>query len=241
MTDKCFHLPTRECYGRSMGAEGFEQATFSGTELACRRGGRTVFATLGFSVPSGVALVLRGANGSGKSTLLRLMAGLAGATAGAMQWNGAAIAEDPEAHGARLRYVGHLDAIKPAMTLRETLSFASGLWGDPRAARADDALGAFGLAPLADMPARVLSAGQRHRLALARLLLVPAPLWLLDEPSNALDDAGIAALTAVIADHRARGGMVVIAAHGAAPVDRAETLDMSGFAAAVPPDWGDAA
>ena len=224
-----------------MGAEGFEQATFSGTGLACRRGGRTVFATLGFSLAGGAALVLRGANGSGKSTLLRLMAGLASPSAGAVAWNGAAVADDPEAHGARLRYVGHLDATKPALTLRENLSFAAGLWGDRRATRTKAALDAFGLAPLGDMPARVLSAGQRHRLALARLLLVPAPLWLLDEPSNALDDAGVAALSAVIADHRAHGGMVVIAAHGPAPVERAETLDMSGFAAAIPPDWSDAA
>ncbi len=224
-----------------MTTEGFEQATFSGAGLACRRGGRTVFATLGFSVSNGAGLVLRGANGSGKSTLLRLMAGLAVASAGALQWNGTPVAEDPEAHGTRLRYVGHLDAMKPAMSLRENLAFAAGMWGDARATRTDVALNAFGLGKLGDMPARVLSAGQRHRLALARLLMVPAPLWLLDEPSNALDDAGIAALTSVIADHRARGGMVIVAAHGAAPIDRAETLDISGFAAAVSPDWSDAA
>src|SRR5438270_526396 len=120
-----------------MGAEGFEQATFSGSGLACRRGGRTVFATLGFSVASGAALVLRGANGSGKSTLLRLMAGLAHPSAGTMAWNGGVVAEDPEAHGARLRYVGHLDATKAAMTLRENLAFAAKLWGDPQAARVD--------------------------------------------------------------------------------------------------------
>ncbi len=222
-----------------MSAEGFEQATFSGTGLACRRGGRTVFAGLAFGIASGEALVLRGANGSGKTTLLRLMAGLSPATAGTLAWNGAPTAEDPEAHGTRTRFAGHLDGLKPALTALENLSFSARLWGDATAAKADQALAAFGLGNLADLPVRVFSAGQRHRLALARLLVVPAPLWLLDEPGNALDDAALAALAAAIADHRRRGGMVVLAAHGAAPVTDAQTLDVRTFAAAIPPHWSD--
>ena len=224
-----------------MNAEGFEHATFSGTGLACRRGGRTVFAGLAFSLSSGEALVLRGANGSGKTTLLRLMAGLSVATDGTLAWNGAPTTDDPEAHGTRARFAGHLDGLKPAMSAAENLAFAARLWGDPQAGRVDRALAAFGLGPLADLPVRVFSAGQRHRLALARLLVVPAPLWLLDEPGNALDDAALAALAAAIAEHRRLGGMVVLAAHGAAPVTDAQSLDVRAFAAAIPPHWSDAA
>ncbi len=223
-----------------MSAEGFEQAAFSGTGLACRRGGRTVFADLAFRLESGTALVLRGANGSGKTTLL-LMAGLSVPTAGMLAWNGAEALDDPDAHGARTRFVGHLDGLKPSMTATENLAFAAQLWGDRTAARVGAALEAFGLGRLAELPVRVLSAGQRHRLALARLLVVPAPLWLLDEPGNALDDDSLRALARVVADHRARGGMIVVAAHGAAPVNDGTTLDVSTFAAAIPPHWSDAA
>ena len=224
-----------------MGAEGFEQATFSGTGLACRRGGRTVFADLAFSLGNGGALVLRGANGSGKTTLLRLMAGLSVPTAGQLAWNGTDAFDDPDAHGARTRFVGHLDGLKPSMTAAENLAFAAQLWGDGTAARVGAALDAFGLGRLAELPVRVLSAGQRHRLALARLMAVPAPLWLLDEPGNALDDDSQRALARVIADHRARGGMIVVAAHGAAPMQDGSTLDVSSFAATIPPHWSDAA
>ncbi len=224
-----------------MGAEGFEQAAFSGTGLACRRGGRTVFAELAFRLESGGALVLRGANGSGKTTLLRLMAGLSVPTAGQLAWNGADALDDPDAHGARTRFVGHLDGLKPSMTATENLAFAAQLWGDATAARVGAALDAFGLGRLAELPVRVLSAGQRHRLALARLLVVPAPLWLLDEPGNALDDDSLHALARVVAEHRNRGGMIVVAAHGAAPVTDGATLDVTRFAAVIPPHWSDAA
>lgn len=222
-----------------MSAEGFEQARFSGTGLACRRGGRCVFAGLDFAVASGEALVLRGPNGSGKTTLLRLMAGLAAVSAGAMQWNGAAVHEDPEAHGSRLRFVGHLDAVKPAFTVAENLAFWAALWG----ARTNvlHALQAFDLARLATFPARHLSAGQRHRLALARLLVVPAPLWLLDEPSNALDEASLQALAKAIAAHRARGGMAIVASHGPAPMENARDLDLAQFTPTDAAHWSDAA
>ena len=196
-----------------------------------------VFAGLGFTIPTGGALVLRGPNGSGKTTLLRLMAGLARPTAGRLLWSGAAL-EDPEAHGRHLRFIGHLDAIKPAFTVRENLAFWVAFWG-----RDDGLIGrameAFGLAALADFPARLLSAGQRHRLALARLVASPAPLWLLDEPANALDDRSLGALTDTIAAHRARGGMVVLASHGADLASGGATLALDKFAPTDAAQWTD--
>lgn len=209
-------------------SDTFETATFSGENLACRRGGRTVFAGLGFSVPPGGAIVLRGPNGSGKTTLLRLMAGLARPIAGTLKWSGTVL-EDPEAHGKHLRFIGHLDAIKPAFTVRENLAFWAAFWGTADASLVAKAMDAFALGALADFPARLLSAGQRHRLALARLIASPAPLWLLDEPANALDDRSTIALTQTIADHRARGGMVVLASHGADFVTGGVTLALDKF------------
>ncbi len=209
-------------------SDTFETATFSGENLACRRGGRTVFAGLSFNVPTGAAVVLRGPNGSGKTTLLRLMAGLARPVAGKLLWSGAPI-DDPESHGAHLRFITHLDAIKPAFTVRENLAFWAAFWGNADASRVTGAMETFGLGALADFPARLLSAGQRHRLALARLIASPAPLWLLDEPANALDDRSTKALTTAIADHRARGGMVILASHGADLVDGGTTLSLDAF------------
>lgn len=205
--------------------------TFSGRELACIRGGRGVFARLAFQVAAGGALVLTGPNGSGKSSLLRLLAGLLRPVAGTLAWDGATVSDDPEAHRARLHYVGHADAIKPALTAAENLGF----WvryrnaGGDAAARTRTALSAFGIGELADVPGRYLSAGQKRRLALARVLSAPAPLWLLDEPKTALDADAAARLDAVIAGHRASGGMVVVAMHGGRLPDGADTLDLSDF------------
>lgn len=219
-------------------SENFETAAFSGENLACRRGGRTVFAGLSFSVASGGALVLRGPNGSGKTTLLRLMAGLSRPAQGRLLWSGKPL-EDPETHGAALRFIGHLDAIKPAFTVRENLAFWAAFWGTADETLIQRALEIFGLAVLADFPARLLSAGQRHRLALARLVASPAPLWLLDEPANALDDRSIAALTAAIADHRARGGMVILTSHGADIVTGGVTLALNHFTPSAAMQWAD--
>jgi heme exporter protein A len=204
-------------------------AQFSGADLACRRGGRLVFSGLRFEVRPGAALVLRGANGSGKTTLLRLMAGLIRPTRGQLLWDDQPIA-DFEAHGARLRFIGHLDAVKPALTVAENLAFWRSLWGGAGVAL-DDALEALDLAHLAGFPARLLSAGQRHRLALSRLLAAPAPLWLLDEPGNALDERSLGLLASVIARHRAGGGMVIAASHGAAPLADYAELDVGAFGA----------
>lgn len=200
-------------------------SVFSGRALACRRGGRTVFTGLSFDLVGGGALVLRGPNGSGKTTLLRLMAGLARPIQGSLTWAGQVI---DDGHGRRVRFVGHQDAIKPAMSLHENLAFWSDLVGG-RATDIDRALKVFDLSRLSHLPARLLSAGQRHRLALARILLGDAKIWLLDEPANTLDEPSLCALKDAIAAHRTGGGMVVIASHGDGLAGEATTLSVSDF------------
>ena len=158
--------------------------SFSGHALTCQRGGRLVFSDLDFTVGAGEALLLTGANGSGKSSLLRIMAGLLTPAEGVLRLEGTAVTEDPDNWRASLAFVGHHDPVKPVMTVRENLSFWARLAGSDRL---DDALDAFGLADLADTPGRFLSAGQRRRTNLARLLVSQSRIWLLDEPSTALD------------------------------------------------------
>ena len=203
---------------------------FAGIGLACRRGERLVFAGLSFAVMPGGAVVLTGPNGSGKSSLLRLMAGLPPPETGMLAWDGTPVREDPAAHRARLHFIGHQDAVKPVLTVAETVAFWAGMrgGGDPAAA-----LERFGLAPLASWPCRLLSAGQRRRVALARLVASPAPLWLLDEPATGLDGEAVADLLAAIAAHRAEGGRVVLSTHTALPLEGAEILSMADFAVGV--------
>ena len=201
---------------------------FEGRGLACRRGERPVFERLDFKLaPSGV-LLLTGPNGSGKSSLLRVMAGLTPPLLGTLSWDGVAVTDDPAAHRARLHHIGHQDALKPVLTVAETLAFSAAL-REASHDRVLPALQRFHLAELAAWPCRVLSAGQRRRLALARLLASPAPLWLLDEPTTGLDDASTSDLLAAIAEHRAGSGMVVIATHLPLPILGSETLALGEF------------
>lgn len=209
-------------------------SVFSGENLACERGERLVFRDLTFRLADGGALVLIGPNGSGKSSLLRLMAGLSSALSGRIVWDGEDVATDREAHGARLQFLGHGDAVKPVLTVAENLR----LWSDLRQPPAQSArhrrqaLEAFGLGRLADVPGRYLSAGQRRRLALARLLAAPSRLWLLDEPRTALDRDAADALDAAIVRHREQGGMVVVALHGGPYPEATEVLDLAHHAVA---------
>lgn len=212
---------------------------FRGTRLACIRGERLVFAALDFAVADGDALVLRGPNGSGKSSLLRLMAGLGRPAHGMLSWSDGDVLADPETHRTRVHYVGHLDAVKPVLTVFEQLRVWARLRGLGGAAAGDGALAALetlGIPHLADVPGRYLSAGQRRRVALARVLGSPAPLWLLDEPRTALDDDGVRRLDEAMARHRAGGGMIVLSLHGSADPDGAQVLDLAAFA---PPDVHD--
>ena len=202
-------------------------AAFSGRSLACRRGERLVFAGLDFTLPAGGALVLTGPNGSGKSSLLRLMAGLGRPEAGTLAWDGTPVREDSAAHRARLHFVGHQDAMKPVLTVAESLAFWAGMRGGNSVAAG---LARFRLTPLADWPCRLLSAGQRRRLVLARLVASPAPLWLLDEPLTGLDADGFADLVAAIGEHRAEGGRVVLSTHAPLPLAGAQELSLAAFA-----------
>ncbi|MGE5271231.1 MAG: heme ABC exporter ATP-binding protein CcmA [Thiohalocapsa sp.] len=212
--------------------DAFERAELVGRGLACRRGGRLVFAGLDCALPAGGALILTGSNGSGKSSLLRLLASLLEPAAGQLLWDGLPVGQDAAAYRARIGYLGHLDAAKPALTARETLQFWAALADaplpDPDAAL--EALDRFGLSAAADWPCRWLSAGQRRRLALARLVAAPAAVWLLDEPTTALDSDGEARLSAAIAQHRAEAGRVVIATHQPLALAGAATIALDDYA-----------
>jgi heme exporter protein A len=192
-------------------------------DVAVFRGERLVFRDLSLRVPAGGALVLTGPNGSGKSTLLRLLAGLVRPAAGRLLWDGTDALVDLAGHGRRVVYLGHLDAVKPGLTVAENLRFAAAVSGRPVLA----ALSAVGLQELADLPARMLSAGQKRRLALSRLMLSAAPVWLLDEPTLGLDTASIERFGGLLAGHRAAGGMVVAATHVALPLADAAELRLS--------------
>lgn len=169
--------------------------------LVCRRGGRAVFSPQDIKLEPGALLILRGPNGSGKTTLLRALAGLLPA-------------EGKITRGATPCYVGHRGALHDELTLGEHLSFWKGLCRQPRKVSFGNILRAMALPNMEKRRAATLSAGQRQRLSLCRLLLEDSLLWLLDEPSSALDAQGIAYLTQLLASQRKRGGGVVIASHG---------------------------
>jgi heme exporter protein A len=190
--------------------------------LACIRGQRLLFRDLSFSLAAGRALSLQGPNGAGKTSLLRLIGGFLRPAAGTirLRTNGEDIA-DAEERGKFVGWLGHQDAVKPQLCVREQLAFLVLLYASGR--DPDEAMRTFGLLPLAELPGQYLSAGQKRRLALARLQLCARPLWLLDEPLAALDAAGKKLVAATIAAHCACGGIVVAATHEALGVE-CETL-----------------
>ena len=182
--------------------------------VAVRRGGRLLFSDLSLRLKAGEACALTGANGAGKTSLLRAVAGLAPVEAGEIAFGGA----DPgEARSAGLHLVGHQDGLKPARTTREELTFWS-VWSGGTAESAEAAAVALELTPLLDLEVRRLSAGQRRRLALARLLAAPRPLWLLDEPLSPLDAAWRTRFGAMMQTHLTGGGLILAAVHDPLPI-----------------------
>jgi heme exporter protein A len=192
-------------------------------EVGLSRGGRRLFAGLSLRLSAGEACALTGANGAGKTSLLRAVAGLVAIEAGEIDFGGA----DPaEARADGLHLAGHHDGLKPARTAREELSFWSA-WSGGSADSARAAAQALELERLLDLEVRRLSAGQRRRLALARLLAAPRPLWLLDEPLSPLDAAWRARFGEMMQTHLAGGGLILAAVHDPLPIT-ARSLEIVG-------------
>jgi heme exporter protein A len=182
--------------------------------LTAQRGGVTLFANIEFALDSGEALIVTGANGSGKTTLLRMVAGLTQPTLGHLSWRGASVAAFDHALRAATLYIGHAAALKDEFTAEENLQSLVALHGAAPAREAvRDALDQWSLGRHDDIPARVLSQGQRRRIALARMNLARRPLWVLDEPATALDASGVATLEQQVNAHLAAQGVAVIATH----------------------------
>lgn len=177
------------------------------------RGEHHLLRGISFALTSGQLLQLNGPNGVGKTSLLRIVAQLLPPESGELQWKGRPCSGSSAAYLHDLLYLGHSNALKLDLTAVENLRFSVGLQHSVSTGQCLAALNALAIAHCADLPARVLSAGQRRRVALARLLLSPAPLWVLDEPITNLDVSGIAAVEALMAGHLDQGGMILAAAH----------------------------
>lgn len=195
-----------------------ELTALSANDLACIRGSRLVFRELNFALSSGRALAIEGPNGAGKTSLLRMIAGFLTPAAGivSLRTNGASI-EDGEERGKFCGWIGHHDGVKPQLSVAENLKFFAALYGAEMPV--ESVLSDVGLARLATLPGQYLSAGQKRRLALARLKLSNRPLWLMDEPLAALDAAGKKLAAGMISAHCATGGMVIAATHEPLGID----------------------
>ena len=195
-------------------------------ELALERGGRRLFAGLSFEAAAGEAVIVTGPNGAGKTSLLRALCGFLTAQAGRFALEGG---DEQLTVGEQAHYLGHADALKSALTAGENLFFwAAALGAVSSRETVIEALARVGLAHAVDFPARTLSAGQKRRAALARLLVADRPLWLLDEPTAALDAAAQAAFAAIMRERLAGGGIIVAATHAPLGIDGAHEVRLGG-------------
>ncbi|HET7448661.1 MAG TPA: heme ABC exporter ATP-binding protein CcmA [Methyloceanibacter sp.] len=186
-----------------------ERVGLAALNISCQRGSKVLFEDLSFALAPGEGLLVTGPNGAGKTSLLRQIAGLLPLAAGRLSLNG----QRPDVELPELcHYVGHLNGIKTSFTVRENLAFWADFLGE-NGAPLSTALAAFGLTPLADFPAGLLSAGQKRKLALSRLFAAQRPIWLLDEPQVSLDAPSLKLLEAAIKDHLEAGGIAVVASH----------------------------
>jgi heme exporter protein A len=183
------------------------------TDLAAERDGRCLFSALSLQLGSGDVLRVEGANGTGKTTLLRILAGLDQDFSGRIAWPVAAAAQRPWRED--VLYLGHLPGVKGALSAAENLEWLAALRGRKPAVAVADALQRIGLAGYEDVPVASLSAGQKRRVALARLFLEAAPVWILDEPFTAIDRQGVGELEAALAAHARDGGCVIVTTHHA--------------------------
>ncbi|MDI1244153.1 MAG: cytochrome c biogenesis heme-transporting ATPase CcmA [Rhodoferax sp.] len=191
--------------------------TFS--KLGCTRGGRQLFKNVDCQLEAGSWLYVAGANGVGKTSLLRMVCGLASIEAGDILWNGNPIHAQREAYRQDLCYLGHLNALQESMTVDENLAFTTALGGfAPDRSETQAVLTRFGLRGRGRQLVRHLSQGQKRRVALTRLAMSPARLWVLDEPYVAMDEAGITLLADLIASHLAKGGLAVLTSHQRVPI-----------------------
>lgn len=195
------------------------------SRLECRRGDRLIFSDLGFELEGGEILQIAGQNGSGKTTLLRAIAGLTPPVAGEVLWCGRKIGEIRAEFLRALAYLGHADGVKAELTVWEDLEVAEALHGGGLTTA--EAIERLGLTELADTPGRYLSAGQRRRLALARILTSGARLWLLDEPCTALDESAIETVGRLLAAHAEHGGLAIVTSHQPLPIDHARVMRLT--------------
>jgi len=191
--------------------------------LTCIRQDRLIFADLSFSLSAGEMMWVKGRNGVGKSSLLRILAGLLAPAAGKVSWNGTDIADEPDIYHQNFRYIAHQDALKAAFSARENLDFWADYAGQDQVLAA---LQAFELQDIADHPVRILSAGQKKRSNLARLIACPAPLWILDEPVSSLDSHYIKLFKSLLLAHVTKGGMAILATHQDLEIDNIRILDL---------------
>ncbi len=201
---------------------------FEAKKLQCIRGDRELFSDLSFSLGKSQLMMLEGRNGSGKTTLLRALCGLYEPDEGEILWQGESIKKQDEVFRRELFYLGHLNAIKPDLTALENLRFNTQLAGESVTDEVlMQALDTIGLFAFEDFPAGQLSQGQKRRVALARLLVSKATLWILDEPFVALDVAAVELLQSVIAQHVDKGGMVILTTHQDVPLTKGEIKCLS--------------